>query len=85
MHCWDDYNASWLIIIDNPLLLDLQGGDGTRKREGGRGWYSVHTTEIFFNKIKFRNLTRDIWSAYSLFFLDNLIYKYWSGFPGCFF
>lgn len=55
------------------------------KEKGGGGGILSTQLRFFFNKIKFRNLTRDIWSAYSLFFLDNLIYKYWSGFPGCFF
>lgn len=43
----------WLIITDDPLLLDPKGGDGTRKEFfflffffwwGGE--YPVHTTEV---------------------------------------
>lgn len=35
-----------LIITGNPLLLDLKGGDGTRKEIFFGGGYPVHTTEV---------------------------------------
>lgn len=77
-----------LITMDNPLLWDIEGGDGTgnmivrtKRRKVTREILS--TERGFF--ITSRLVTKlKTYGVHVHFFLCKLIYKYWGGLPGCF-
>lgn len=67
---WNGCTAPPLITVNNALLWDLKGGDGTGKvivRSKRRKIKEILSTELrFLCNIKFGNQTRNTWNTCSL-------------------